>query len=303
MEKNNDNLEILEEELEEAPPILSNFNAENFNEPKNKIDMLKQDKKLKLDLINQKEKEIEQLKIDIEEIDELINKYKNQIIEEYEIIIETEEEIKNQEKEIKEIIFFLFENFKDINYNDDNEYNTFIGNNKEIVYKKFLFDDLYKFFDYVYEMVNNNDEKLKENIDKINKKLNIIKKRNLYFNEKIKSFFKEHKEEKKFIKFLISIKLKSFYISDRIELELKRQKINESNILMLNEYINSSNENKILFLNNSIDNIEYEIQELYKKAKESFKNSYKSQAKLFLLEKKYMSELLEKYKNELNNLK
>ena len=303
MEKNNDNLEILEEELEEAPPILSNFNAENFNEPKNKIDMLKQDKKLKLDLINQKEKEIEQLKIDIEEIDELINKYKNQIIEEYEIIIETEEEIKNQEKEIKEIIFFLFENFKDINYNDDNEYNTFIGNNKEIVYKKFLFDDLYKFFDYVYEMVNNNDEKLKENIDKINKKLNIIKKRNLYFNEKIKSFFKEHKEEKKFIKFLISIKLKSFYISDRIELELKRQKINESNILMLNEYINSSNENKILFLNNSIDNIEYEIQELYKKAKESLKNSYKSQAKLFLLEKKYKSELLEKYKNELNNLK
>ena len=63
MEKNNDNLEILEEELEEAPPILSNFNAE---EPKNKIDMLKQDKKLKLDLINQKEKEIEQLKIYIE---------------------------------------------------------------------------------------------------------------------------------------------------------------------------------------------------------------------------------------------
>ena len=45
-------------------------------------------------------------------------------------------------------------------------------------------------------MVNYNDEKLKENIDKINKKLNIIKKRNLYFNDIIKSFFKKHKEKK-----------------------------------------------------------------------------------------------------------
>ena len=69
---------------------------------------------------------------------------------------------------------------------------------------------------------------------------------------------------------------------------------------MSNEYINSSNENKILFLNNVIDNIEYEIQELSKKAKEVLKNSFKSQ--LFLSEKKDKSELLEKYKNELNNL-
>ena len=301
MEESNDNLEVFEEELGDAPPILPilpNFNAENPDGPKNKIEKLKQDKKLKLDLIETKEKEIENLKNDIEKIDKLIEMYESKKIEQNKIIIETDEKIKNQEKEIKENISLLFIKFKNNENVENSDSEEFIRRNQDIVKKAFLLEDLFRFCEFVFEIVEDNS-KLKQNMDIINKKQNILQKRNLFINNEIKSFYKKHAEEKTFTKILLLIKRKSLELYDEVSVI---KNIKGSNILMLDEYIQSSKENKILFLNNAIDNSQYEIQERIKKAKESLKNGDKYKAKSFLKEKKYISELLEKYENELKNL-
>ena len=198
--------------------------------------------------------------------------------------------------------FTSFEKYKDIKNEEDFNSETFIENNKEIANKAFLIEDLVGFYEFFFEIVEDKS-KLKKNWDIINKIQNILEKRNLCIYNEIRAFYKEHSEEKKFTKFLLLVRKKSLELYDEIALELRKQNINESNILMLDEYIHSSKENKILFLNNAIDNSEYEIQEIIKKAKESLKNGNKSQAKSFLKEKKCISELLEKYKNELNALK
>ena len=301
MEENKDNLEVLEEELGDAPPILQNYNNETPNEPKNKIEILEQDKKLKLDLIATKEKEIEQLKKDIEEIDVLIEKYKSQIIEQNEIKIETEEEIKNQEKSIKENISLLFEKYKVITKTGNEKMNcdSFIENNKEIISKIFFVEDANGFYYFFFETIKDNT-KLKEYMDIINKKQNIIKNRSLFIYNEIRSFFKRYSKEKDFFKILL---LGNKYANDQNdEIDLRIQSIKHYNILILDEYIKSSKENKILFLKNAIDKNEGEIKVLLDKAKESLKIGKKDKAKLFLKEKKYIIELLEQYKNELNKL-
>lgn len=298
MEDNNANIEALEEELGDAPPILQSFNPAQAFDTKSQIKILKQDKKLKLDLIEKKEKEIEKLKKDIEEIDEEI---KNQIIGQYKIIIETYEDIKNQEKVIKENISLLFKNYKDIEKKGEYDMDTFLTNNEEIIKNIFLVEDLNEFYYFIFEIVKD-DSKFKKNIDNINKKQTIFQKRNIFFEKEIFEFFKGHKEEKEFTKILILFKMKCFETHDEIALELKRKNIMDSNIIEQNEYIHSSKENKILFLNNAIENCEYEIQELLKKAKESLKSGDRHKAKLFVKEKKFISLLLEKYKDELNAL-
>ena len=301
MEENKDNLEVLEEELGDAPPILQNYNNETPNEPKNKIEILEQDKKLKLDLIATKEKEIEQLKKDIEEIDVFIEKNKSQIIEQNEIKIETEEEIKNQEKSIKENISLLFEKYKVITKTGNEKMNcdSFIENNKEIISKIFFVEDANGFYYFFFETIKDNT-KLKEYMDIINKKQNIIKNRSLFIYNEIRAFFKRYSKEKDFFKILL---LGNKYANDQNdEIDLRIQSIKHYNILILDEYIKSSKENKILFLKNAIDNNEGEIKVLLDKAKESLKIGKKNKAKLFLKEKKYIIELLEQYKNELNKL-
>ncbi len=206
MENNNANIKALEEELGDAPPILQGFNPAQAFEPKNQIKILKQDKKLKLDLIETKEKEIEKLKKDIVEIDEEIKKYESQIIGQYKIIIETYEDIKNQEKLIKENISLLFKNYKDIEKKGEYDKFTFITNNKEIIKKAFLLEDLNIFYSFVFETVKD-DSKFKKNIDNINKKQTILQKRKIFLRKKFLNFVKSIKRKKNLLKFYYCSKL------------------------------------------------------------------------------------------------
>ena len=134
-------------------------------------------------------------------------------------------------------------------------------------------------------------------MDIINKKQN----RSLFISNEIKSFYEErHGKEKDFFKILL--KIKKNLNSQNEEIDLWIDNIKNFNILILDEYIKFSKENKILFLNNAIDNNEGKITILLDKAKECLKNGNKFQAKLFLKEKKYIIKLSEQYKNELNKL-
>ena len=128
---------------------------------------------------------------------------------------------------------------------------------------------------------------------------------NFFYNQ-IKSFFVENSNEKEFVKLLLFHKKKILNLFKDINnniYEIYNNKIINSNILDMDEYLKSSKENKILFLNNAIDNNKYEMELFFDKAKENLKKSNKDKAKFFLSIKKIYSGLNDKYIKELNLLK
>ena len=299
----------LEEELEEcAPPILPSFNEVNpQNELEKKINILKQEKKYKTELIENKEKEIKQLKDDIEEINKVISKYEFELVKEKEIIVETEEELKEREKEFLKNIYILFDDYKKIKLNENFKLIEYINNKNEELNKIFYFDKINPFYIFLNQIIKDkNNDLIEKYYDTIIKKSEVFEKMENFFYNQIKSFFVENSNEKEFVKLLLFHKKKILNLFKDINsyiYEIYNNKIINSNILDMDEYLKSSKENKILFLNNAIDNNKYEMELFFDKAKENLKKSNKDKAKFFLSIKKIYSGLNDKYIKELNLLK
>lgn len=306
MEDNEDNSFLnLDDNLQDAPPIIQiKIDNDENKSFRNRFTQLKEEKLKKKKLLEIKEKEIYNLKKEIEEIDKkIINMEKEiKILEDkYKKLIKievTKEDIEAKQDKIYEDINNVFKEYKQ----NPNNIDIFYAKLNKIFYN----DKIQEFIDMVTEIsykgfniFNNYEGTIDEIIDKYESFLDIKS----AFYSLIKLFFKNHEEEKLFVKKLIGLKKVN---EDKIESDLdmlqKSKKIENNLIINSIDYQNASLEKKKLMLNDEINNIGDKINESHEKAKNALKNGNKKKAKRFLNRKKFFQKLNEKYYEEIEKL-
>ena len=232
----------LEKDLNDAPPIIP-INTDNNNNQTsiNICEKLIDEKKLKFELIKSKEEEIFKLKMEIIEIDKKIKNIKKESkkIEEKFINLlkeKTEVEIKNKQNEIYNEINNWFEEYKKSQLK--NELDKFSEDNNDKLNKLFYNDKIEEFINKTLEAVRMGIDIFK-NFEPISDDL-IIKFESFLeikdeMNKIIKLFFKNHYNEKDFIKVLVKYNNNNRNNIVIYLMNIKNDKINNNNIINSND--------------------------------------------------------------------